>query len=256
VTVAQGKRNLVYTDGTTVQDAFNDFESIALTGTPTAPTAAAGTNTTQLATTAFVQAAKPTIENVLTSTSTTNALSAAQGKALNDAKAPLVSPALTGTPTAPTATDGTNTTQLATTAFVQNAVGGYLAKTMTSADVTLTDAEASNPIIKVSGTLTANVNLILPVTAKRIYAVWNATSGAFTLTVKTPAGAGVTVAQGKRNLVYTDGTTVQDAFNDFESIALTGTPTAPTAAAGTATTQLATTAFVQAALALIDGGTA
>ncbi len=34
------------------------------------------------------------------------------------------SPALTGTPTAPTATAGTNTTQLATTAFVQGAVSG------------------------------------------------------------------------------------------------------------------------------------
>jgi hypothetical protein len=40
------------------------------------------------------------------------------------AKAPLASPALTGTPTAPTATGGTNTTQLATTAFVQSAVAG------------------------------------------------------------------------------------------------------------------------------------
>jgi hypothetical protein len=37
-------------------------------------------------------------------------------------KAPLASPALTGTPTAPTATAGTNTTQLATTAFVASAV--------------------------------------------------------------------------------------------------------------------------------------
>jgi len=35
-----------------------------------------------------------------------------------NAKAPLASPALTGTPTAPTATVGTNTTQIATTAFV------------------------------------------------------------------------------------------------------------------------------------------
>lgn len=33
--------------------------------------------------------------------------------------APLVSPALSGTPTAPTATAGTNTTQIATTAFVR-----------------------------------------------------------------------------------------------------------------------------------------
>ncbi len=39
--------------------------------------------------------------------------------ALN-AKAPLASPALTGTPTAPTAAAGTNTTQLATTAFVED----------------------------------------------------------------------------------------------------------------------------------------
>lgn len=64
--------------------------SPALTGTPTAPTAVAGTNTTQIATTAFVA---------------TN-------------YAPLASPALTGTPTAPTAAAGTSSTQVATTAFV------------------------------------------------------------------------------------------------------------------------------------------
>lgn len=39
-------------------------------------------------------------------------------------KADLNSPAITGTPTAPTATTGTNTTQLATTAFVQTALAG------------------------------------------------------------------------------------------------------------------------------------
>lgn len=37
-------------------------------------------------------------------------------------KAPLASPALTGTPTAPTAAGGTSTTQIATTAFVQAAI--------------------------------------------------------------------------------------------------------------------------------------
>jgi hypothetical protein len=40
-----------------------------------------------------------------------------------DAKAPLASPALTGVPTAPTAAGGTNSTQIATTAFVATAVG-------------------------------------------------------------------------------------------------------------------------------------
>lgn len=39
------------------------------------------------------------------------------------AYAPLASPTFTGTPAAPTATSGTNTTQLATTAFVASAVG-------------------------------------------------------------------------------------------------------------------------------------
>lgn len=45
---------------------------------------------------------------------------------VNAAYAPLASPALTGTPTAPTAASGTNTTQLATTAFVQTAVSGAI----------------------------------------------------------------------------------------------------------------------------------
>jgi hypothetical protein len=42
---------------------------------------------------------------------------------ITEKKAPLDSPALSGTPTAPTSTAGTNTTQIATTAFVQSAIG-------------------------------------------------------------------------------------------------------------------------------------
>lgn len=45
-----------------------DLDSTALTGTPTAPTAAAGTNTTQLATTAFVQNAVSGLASTLTAT--------------------------------------------------------------------------------------------------------------------------------------------------------------------------------------------
>lgn len=43
-------------------------------------------------------------------------------------RAPLASPALTGTPTAPTATAGTNNTQIATTGFVQGELSGYAKK--------------------------------------------------------------------------------------------------------------------------------
>ena len=61
-----------------------------------------------------------TVEDVLNSTSTVNALSANQGKVLNDTlalTAPLASPALTGTPTAPTVNIAVNSDQIATTSF-------------------------------------------------------------------------------------------------------------------------------------------
>lgn len=48
------------------------------------------------------------------------------------AKAPLASPALTGTPTAPTATAGTNTTQIATTAFVNTAIDTAITQALTA----------------------------------------------------------------------------------------------------------------------------
>ena len=89
--------------------------SPSLTGTPLAPTAAAATNTTQIATTAFVKSL---------------------------AYAPLADPALTGTPTAPTAAVGVNSTQIATTAFVKSLAYAPLAsptftgKVITAAPVT------------------------------------------------------------------------------------------------------------------------
>ena len=53
-------------------------------------------------------------------------------------KAPLASPALTGTPTAPTAANGTSTTQLATTAFVQNTIAaGFLAAHLVASSFTI-----------------------------------------------------------------------------------------------------------------------
>jgi hypothetical protein len=51
-----------------------------------------------------------------------------------DLKAPIASPALTGVPTAPTATAGTNTTQVATTAFVGTAVSNLVASAPAALD--------------------------------------------------------------------------------------------------------------------------
>jgi len=52
----------------------------------------------------------------------------ADGNVITTTYAPLASPALTGTPTAPTAAAGTNTTQIATTAFVGSAVAAAVSE--------------------------------------------------------------------------------------------------------------------------------
>jgi hypothetical protein len=79
-------------------------------------------------------------------------------------KAPLASPNLTGVPTAPTATNGTNTTQLATTAFVQakaatqtpsTAVGNIAATNVQAALEELDTEKASLTGATFSGQVTA-----------------------------------------------------------------------------------------------------
>lgn len=55
-------------------------------------------------------------------TSATNATNDSDGNSIKNTYAKLASPALTGTPTAPTAAAGTNSTQIATTAFVSSAI--------------------------------------------------------------------------------------------------------------------------------------
>ena len=163
--------------------------------------------------------------------------------------APLASPTLAGVPTADTAPDGTNTKQLATTAFVQSAVGGYISIVSMGGTIVLTEAQASNSVIGFGGGLTSDLTVVVPDSVRRQWAIANWTSGNYKLIVKTASGNGVTVAQSKRNLVYSNGQHVYDAFNDFENISLSGVSTAPTAAVGTNTTQVATTAFVNAEIA-------
>ncbi|EHL6020594.1 TPA: phage tail protein [Escherichia coli] len=111
-------------------------ESPTFTGTPKAPTPAEGNNTTQIATTAFVQAALMALINGAPATlDTLKEIAAAINNdpkfstTINNAlalKAPLSSPALTGTPTAPTAAQSVNNTQIATTAFVKSAIAAMV----------------------------------------------------------------------------------------------------------------------------------
>lgn len=105
------------------------FTSAALTGTSTATTAAIDTNTTQIATTAFVLAqASVDVPNMDGIAAVGNSTRYARGNHIHPtdtSRAPLVSPAFTGTPTGPTAVADTSTTQLATTEFVMTALSAY-----------------------------------------------------------------------------------------------------------------------------------
>ncbi|HHR9174901.1 TPA: phage tail protein [Salmonella enterica subsp. enterica serovar Havana] len=111
-------------------------ESPVLTGIPEAPTASAGSNTNQIANTAFVQAV--ILGLIGGSPETLSTLKKIADAINNDPnfsttisnelalKAPLDSPLLTGAPSAPTAPEDTNNTQIATTAFVRRAISALV----------------------------------------------------------------------------------------------------------------------------------
>lgn len=117
-------------------DTKAPLDSPHLSGTPTSPTPEPGTNNTQIANAAFVKAAITALINGAPGTlDTLKEIAAAINNdpnfstTINNAlalKAPLASPALTGIPTAPTAAQGTNNTQIATTAYVRAAISALV----------------------------------------------------------------------------------------------------------------------------------
>jgi hypothetical protein len=293
--------------------AYATLNNPAFTGAPTAPTATAGTNTTQLATTAFVAAAVAAGSSGVSSFNTrTGAVTLTTADVTGAGGAPLANPAFTGIPTAPTATAGTTSTQLATTAFVAtsfaplvspgftgspttptqtggsnntliastayvyNAVQGSQTVALTNAAVTLTAAQYSVPVIVFTGAITANIVVTVPITGE--WRFLNLTSGAFTVTISSGTGATVAVPQSTTSYMSlvsnaTEGVLQASAsssgvasFNTrtgavtlttadvtgaggapLASPVFTGVPAAPTATVGTDTTQVATTAFVYGA---------
>jgi hypothetical protein len=242
------------------------------TGVPTAPTAAPGTNTTQLATTAFVMAAisaggvtsfnTRTGVVTLNSTDVTNALTFTPYNSTNPAGyqtatqvttslapyALLSGPTFTGVPAAPTATAGTNTTQIATTAFVTAAVSaattGVASFNTRTGAVVLLAADVTG----VGGALLASPAFTGTPTAPTQSPGDNTTNIATTAFVTNAVSSGTAgvasfnTRTGTVVLLAADVTGVGGAL--LASPTFTGTPAAPTATAGTNTTQIATTAFV------------
>ena len=99
---------------------------------------------------------------------------------------------------------------------------GLLLKSVAgNADVVLTDVQASNAFLKFTGTLTGNISVIVPA-APRKWVVQNATTGAYTVTVKTAAGAGRVIRQGNLEAVWCDGTNVLRTDSDGAKADLAG----------------------------------
>ena len=102
--------------------------------------------------------------------------------------------------------------------LVQQAIAGYEAIDVASADVTLamtnaTLSNARNMVLSLTGTLAGTRVVNVPDGIEKTYIVAdNTTRSGNTLTIKTVSGTGVTIPEGKTVLVYADGTNVVDVF--------------------------------------------
>jgi len=201
------------------------IDSPTFTGVPTAPTPADGDVSLKIATTAFVRSSAPVLSVAGKTGAVTLVVSDVSGAA------PLAGPGFSGTVTAPTASYGTNSSVVATTAFVQ---GEKVSPTFTGTPTAPTAGAGTNntQLATTAYTDTAVSNFNDVVTAT--YAPLNSP-------VLTGTPRSTTFAYG------TNGTQIATtAFVQSEKISpvFTGIPQAPTAPTGTATTQIATTEFV------------
>ena len=171
----------------------------------------------------------------------------------------------------------TTNTNLGT--LLEQAISGYVTQAVsTGTDTVITIPNGStgvarNMFIELTGTGGASTNLIVPVN-KKLYFIYNNTTGA--VTVKVTGLTGVSVPAAAKMVLVSNGTDIVVATNYMAALTLgtplavaqggtgvttstgtgnnvlsasptfTGTPLAPTASPGTNTTQIATTAFVAA----------
>jgi hypothetical protein len=78
-------------------------------------------------------------------------------------------------------------------------------------------SNGKNQVIKLTGTITGNVDVVIPDSIEKTYIVENATTGAFTVTFKTSSGTGITWSttdKGKK-ILYSDGTNVLEGISSM-----------------------------------------
>ena len=98
--------------------------------------------------------------------------------------------------------------------ILEQAIGGYDAFNVTNASRALTFtngaiSDGKNEVIKLTGTLAANVNVTIPDSIEKTYTIQDTCNHAgFTLTFKTTSGSGVLLCEGHTYQLWSDGTNV------------------------------------------------
>ena len=115
--------------------------------------------------------------------------------------------------------------------ILEQAIGGYAAVSAASgASLTFSNGAVSNgknQVLKLTGTISGNVNVVIPDSVTKTYIVENATSGAHTVTFKTSSGTGITWSatdKGKK-ILYSDGTNIEEGITSIASTITSGITT-------------------------------
>lgn len=140
-----------------------------------------------------------------------------------DAKAPLASPALTGTPTAPTATAGANTTQIATTAFVATAVANIIDSAPGALDTLNELAAALGDDANFSTTVTNSIATKLNASAVSAFGL-TLVDDADAATARTTLGLGTAATTASTDYATAaQGATADSAVQNLGDLGITST---------------------------------
>ena len=116
--------------------------------------------------------------------------------------------------------------------ILEQAIGGYSSLAVnatTGATLTFSNGALSNgkdQVIKLTGTLSGNVNVVIPDSVEKTYVVHDSLDHAgYTATFKTSSGTGVSLCEGHKYVVYSDGTNVELASEQKVWRAITASET-------------------------------
>lgn len=111
-----------------------------------------------------------------------------------------------------------NTTNTNLGTLIEEAIAGYVTQAVTDGAATVltipngSSSNGRNYVIELTGSLSANRTVEVPAVDKP-YIFFNNTSGGFSVTVKVSGQTGVTIANGKKAIVYTNSTDVIEVAN-------------------------------------------